>query len=249
MDGVRLGRQFRALRVRKRQRQEDVGAAARLSRSKVSRIERGQLTGVTIHDLAHVAIALGATLDVRLRWNGELLDRLMDEGHAQLVEVVVAMLRVIGWEVAVEVSYSIWGERGSIDILAYHPLSGIVLVIEVKSVVPDSQAMLHALDRKTRLARQIAEERGWCVRGVARLLVIGASATSRRRVSRLASTYGSSFPDRGPAVRAWLRRPAGPMSGLLFVAYAQGVRANQAATTRERVRVGPTRRSAHLVRE
>lgn len=72
----------------------------------------------------------------------------MDEAHAQLVELVVAVLRATGWEVAVEVSFSISGERGAIDILAYHRATGIVLVVEVKSVVPDSQALLHGLDAR-----------------------------------------------------------------------------------------------------
>ena len=249
MDAVRLGRQYRALRVRKRQRQEDVGRAANLSRPKISRIERGLVAGVVVGDLERAAAALGATLDIRLRWNGEALDRLLDEAHARLVEVVVAMLRVAGWEVAVEVSFSIWGERGSIDILAYHSLTGIVLDIEIKSVVPDSQALLHGLDRKTRLARKIAEERGWHVRGVARLLVVGASVTARRRVAHLGSTYDLAFPQRGASVRRWLRTPEGPMSGLLFVSYAQGLSARSARPIPERVRAPIQARNARQVRE
>jgi transcriptional regulator with XRE-family HTH domain len=248
MEATRLGRQFRALRVRSRKRQADVGAAARLSRSKVSRVERGLIGSVGVADLDRLANALGATLEIRLRWNGEALDRLLDEAHAGIVDTVVAMLRAAGWEVAVEVSFSIWGERGSIDILAYHRMTGIVLVVEVKSVVPDSQAMLHALDRKTRLARQIAEERGWRVSHVARLLVVGASSTARRRVARLGATYDTAFPTRGVEVRNWLRHPAGPMSGLLFVSLAHGARANASLVTRQRVRVAPAHSSARRVR-
>jgi transcriptional regulator with XRE-family HTH domain len=241
MEGVRLGRQLRALRIRKRRRQEDVGREAGLSRSKVSRIERGLLGSISVGDLERVADALGATIDVRLRWQGEGLDRLLDEAHSRLVDVVVTFLRAAGWDVVIEASYSFWGERGSIDILAYHRATGIVLVIEVKSIVPDSQALLHALDRKTRLARKIAAERGWRVTHVARLLVIGASDTSRRRVARLAATYDTAFPDRGSAVRKWLRNPSGAISGLLFVAPAQGMRTNDAATAHQRVRLAPTR--------
>jgi len=249
VDAIRLGRQYRALRVRKRQRQEDVGRTAKLSRDKIGRIERGQVAGMLVRDLDRAAAALGATVEIRIRWNGELLDRLMDEAHAQLVEVVVVLLRGMGWEVAVEVSYSIYGERGSIDVLAYHRLTGIVVVVEVKSVMPDSQALLHALDRKTRLARRIAEERGWRVSHVARLLVIGASSTARRRVARLGATYDTAFPRRGVEVRKWLKHPGGPMSGLMFVPFADGVRTNAAATTRQRIRVARPAASAHRVRE
>ena len=141
-----------------------------------------------------VAEALDATLEIRLRWNGEGLDRLLDQAHAGLVEQLVRRLQAEGWEADVEVSFSIRGERGSIDVLGYHEASGIVLVTEVKSVVPDSQATLAGIDRKARLAPDIARARGWTCRGVARLLVIGDSSTSRRRIDALSATYRTAFP-------------------------------------------------------
>src|SRR4029079_9408021 len=112
-------------------------------------------------------------------WNGEGLDRLLDQAHAGLVDQLVIRLRAAGWVADVEASFSIRGERGSIDVLGYHEATGIVLVTEVKSVVPDSQATVYGLDRKARLAPEIARQRGWTCRGVARLLVIGDSSTSR----------------------------------------------------------------------
>jgi hypothetical protein len=146
------------------------------------------------------------------------------------------MLSAAGWDVAVEVSFSVWGERGSIDVLAHHAGSGTVLVIEAKSVVPDSQATIHGLDRKARLAPQLAAERGWECRTVARLLVIGSSPTSRRRVAQLAATYDSAFPLRGRALRRWLRKPAGAVSGLLFVAYAHQGSTSNVVPGQQRVR-------------
>jgi transcriptional regulator with XRE-family HTH domain len=220
MDGIRFGQQFRALRRRKDLRQEDVGQIAKLPRPLISPIDRGRIQNIQLGQLERAAAALGATVDLRLRWNGEQLDRLLDEAHARLVELMVSALREAGWEVSVEVSFSVWGERGSIDVFAFHPPTGIVLVVEVKSVVPDSQQMLHMLDRKTRLAAELATNRGWKCRGVARLLVVGDSATSRRRVARLSTTYATAFPVRGREVRRWLDDPRVPMSGLLFVAYA-----------------------------
>ena len=120
---------------------------------------------------------------------------------------MVRRLVRLGWRTEVEVSFSIWGERGSIDILAFHPDFAALLVIEVKSVVPDSQATLHGLDRKARLGPDIAKDRGWRPRHVSRLLVVGASATSRRRVARLAATYDAALPVRGADVRRWMARP------------------------------------------
>src|SRR5712671_327901 len=236
MDGIRFGHQFRALRLRKDMRQEDVGRIAKLSRALISRIDRGRIENIQLGQLERAAAALGATVDLRLRWNGEQLDRLLDEAHAHLVELVVSALREAAWEVSVEVSFAVWGERGSIDVLAFHASTGIVLVVEVKSVVPDSQQMLHALDRKTRLAAELATVRGWKCRGVARLLVVGDSATSRRRIARLSTTYATAFPFRGREVRRWLDDPRAPMSGLLFVAYAPRGSATTSRPGQQRVR-------------
>lgn len=213
---------------------------ARVSRSLISKVERGLVGNVQVGHLERIVGALGGTLDVRVRWHGEQLDRLLDEAHARIVELVVAMLRTAGWEVIVEASFAIWGERGSIDILAWYPRLRILLVIEVKSVVPDSQAVFHALDRKTRLARQIAEARGWQPAEIARLLVVGDSATSRRRIERLAETFRVAFPVRGWAVRRWIARPSGSISGLLFLASAPPGGGRRTGSGRERVRKAPT---------
>jgi len=45
------------------------------------------------------------------------LDRLIDERHAALLGQTVQLFRGAGWEVDVEVSFSIFGERGSLDVL------------------------------------------------------------------------------------------------------------------------------------
>src|SRR3954451_3063457 len=99
----------------------------------------------------------------------------MDAAHASLVEVVVARLRAIGWECAVEVSFNIRSERGSVDAMAFHRQSESLLVVEVKSVVPDVQATLMTLDRKARLGREIALGLDWHGRSVGRLLVVAES--------------------------------------------------------------------------
>ncbi|HEY7969360.1 MAG TPA: helix-turn-helix transcriptional regulator, partial [Candidatus Limnocylindrales bacterium] len=124
MDAIRIGLSLRALRVRRAWRQIDLATRARVSRGTVSKVESGQLGGVSLEALARIAAVLEADLDVRIRWRGEHLDRLLDAGHARLVSVVAARLGRQGWLVAVEVTFSIWGERGSFDLLAFHPPSG-----------------------------------------------------------------------------------------------------------------------------
>ncbi len=236
MDPVRVGHSFRALRLHKRLRQKDLAAKAGVSPSVISRIERGRLELIPLGTLRRVAQALDATLDLRLRWNGEALDRLLDQAHADLVETLVQRLRAAGWVTEVEVSFAIHGERGSIDVMGYHGQTGIVLVAEVKSVVPDSQATLAGIDRKARLAPEIARGRGWDCRGVARVLAIGDSATSRRRIQRLGTTYRLALPAGGREVGRWLRNPDRPVAGILFLPFGHQATGNSATTGMQRVR-------------
>ncbi len=236
MDFGRAGRAVRALRVRRGWRQADVAERAEIGRSVVGRIERGEVAGLSLDDLASVALALGATIDLQVRWQGEALDRLLDEGHARLVEAVVRELAALGWDVAVEVSFAGGGERGSIDVLAFHPAERALVVIEVKSVTPDMQSMLMGLDRKGRIGATLARDRGWDARVVARVLVLWDTRTNRRRLERVASTIAVALPGGTREVRRWLADPAGAsVSGVWFVPHVQGL--DGTGIRRRRVRV------------
>jgi transcriptional regulator with XRE-family HTH domain len=161
VDPVRIGHQVRALRRRRGWRQDDLAAASRVSRATIARVELGGAAGQKVQMLEKIGAALSARLDARLLWNGESLDRLLDEAHASIVNELSRRLIAAAWDVAPEVSFSIFGERGSIDLLAFHSTQGLLLVVEVKSALPDLQAMLVTLDRKARLAPRIAQDRGW----------------------------------------------------------------------------------------
>lgn len=218
MDAIRLGLQFRALRRRAGMTQGELAERAGVSRSFVCRLEHGRIGSMPHAKLRRCADALGASLETTLHWRGEQLDRLLDEAHAEIVDAALDVFRAAGWETAVEVTFAIDGERGSIDILAWHRSTASLAVTEIKSVVPDGQATLHALDRKARLGARIARDRGWACTSVSRLLVVGESRTSRRRVERHGETFGTAFPERGREVAAWIRQPTGrPISGLLFL--------------------------------
>jgi transcriptional regulator with XRE-family HTH domain len=136
MDAVRLGLSIRALRRRRRWTQRQLADRVTISASEISRIERGAAHRVPIRTLERCLEALGARLYLRVLWRGEELDRLLDRDHAQIVERMIALLTRLGWTTIPEATFQVGGERGSIDILAWHAATGILLVIEVKSVVP-----------------------------------------------------------------------------------------------------------------
>jgi transcriptional regulator with XRE-family HTH domain len=112
MEVIRFGLGMRALRRKRQWTQAQLGAKANVSRSAIWRIERGQADRVAVHVLARVASVLGARIDVRLLWQGEGLDRLLDAGHADLVERTLEILAASDWLVATEVSFNVRGERG-----------------------------------------------------------------------------------------------------------------------------------------
>jgi transcriptional regulator with XRE-family HTH domain len=217
MEVVRFGLGVRGLRRRRGWTQQRLADEVNLSRSVIARMEGGRADRITVRTLASVATALGATLNVRILWQGEGLDHLLDAGHAELVDRVIGILTSPDWEVATEVSFNVRGERGSIDVLAFHRASGALLVIEVKSVVPDMQAMLYGLDRKGRVAPDIARDRGWAVTSVSRLLVLPDDRTARRRVATHAATFRVALPARTAEVKRWLKSPNERLAGIMFL--------------------------------
>lgn len=243
MDRFRFGRAIRALRHRRGWRQVDLAARAKLSRSVVGRVERGQVERIAFADLESAARALDGQLGLDFRWRGEALDRLLDEDHATIVDEVVALYRAAEWEVAVEVSFSIYGERGSIDVLAWHPVALVVAVNEIKATVPEAGNTVMSVDRKARLAPRIARERAWRCRGVARFLVVADGSTTRRRIAEHAETFRTAFPVGTRECLAWIQKPRGdPISGLIFLPNAH--RAGVRPRTHRRLRVRRARPSA-----
>jgi transcriptional regulator with XRE-family HTH domain len=235
MDPVRFGLAMRALRRRRAWTQEQLAERAGVSRCTVQRIERGGADACTGRVIRRIAIGLGARFEQRVLWQGEALDRLLDADHATIVERVIRWLRSEGWEAVPEVTFAIRGERGSIDVLAFHPGTGTLLVIEVKSVVPDLQGLLGGVDRKARVAPAVARERGWQVCTVGRLVVLPDDSTARRRVELHRATLDAALPARTAAVRAWVRHPGGEMAGILFLADdAQRQPRHRIAVTRPR---------------
>lgn len=235
MDDQRVGRIVRALRHRRGWRQLDLAVRASCSQRTVSRAELGHLPSIPV--LRRLFAVLDATLFLEVRWRAGALDRLLDEGHAALVGRLADLLAGLGWDVRVEVTYSEFGERGSIDILAFWRPLGILLVIEVKTDLAAVEAMLRKIDEKVRLAPTVASDRfGWQARQVARLLVLSESSTVRRRVTRQAAVFRRTFPARGVDIRRWLRSPERELAGLWFLSPSRGTTGIQGVGGPERIR-------------
>jgi hypothetical protein len=166
--------------------------------------------------------------------------RLLDEAHAELVAAAVRKLAAAGWEVRPEHTFSIWGERGSIDVLAWNASHRAVLCLECKTKLPDLQDTLSTMDRKRRLAPEIAKIEGWIPSVVASVLVLPDQTWARNAVRKSGAVFDSALPARTVEVRHWLDRPSGNLRGIWFL--LNGSTAN--AKRRSRPQMRASRHSA-----
>jgi len=244
MDDAHLGATLRALRVHQGHRQEDVAASAGVSQATVSRLERGHLATVPLGAIRAVAGALEARIDLTPSWRGGDLDRVVNARHGALHDVLAQRFAGLpDWESAAEVSFSIFGERGVIDRLAFHAGQRMLCVIELKSQLTDAGGLVAQVDRYRRLGPTIARDRGWDPRLVSCWVVLADTDTNRRRVAMHEALLRGAFPLDGRAVTRWLRDPQGAVKALSFVAYPQRRTDKGSLSAVKRVRV-PRKRTA-----
>jgi transcriptional regulator with XRE-family HTH domain len=220
MDDQRFGTTIRTIRIRRKLRQSDLARLANVSVGMVSRIERGHLDGVTIETLRAVAKVLDVRVDVVPRWRAGDLDRLLNARHSALHEEVARSFATRpDWLTKPEVSFAIYVERGIIDILAWNAKQQMLLVIELKTDIADVNELVGTLDRKRRLAVQIAGEHGWPVgRGakVSAWLIVAESRTNRRRVQAHKTMLRAALPLDGRSMAGWLAEPSRPIGAISF---------------------------------
>jgi len=249
MDNVRFGITVRTVRIRRGWTQDDLSAATHVSRAQIGRIEHGHADAIQLGRLRHVCAALEIRVDLVPRWRGADLDRMLSSRHAMLAESVVEALRRDSpdWRVFPEVSFSIWGERGVIDLLAWHPGRRALLVIELKTELVDVGETLGTMDRKQRLAARVAAERGWEPDTISGWIILAAGRTNERRLAAFRSTLRAAYPADARQMRAWLRDPVGSVAALsMWHQASPRSRGTGSATLspRQRVRRTPPKRHA-----
>lgn len=237
VNAVQLGRQVRAIRLRSGLRQSDVAQLAHLSRGAVSLLERGEAARLSVGSVEGILAALGARLETRIGWRGADLDRLLDAGHAALGAAAKERLSRWGWSVRAEVSFNHFGERGRIDLLAWHPMTATVLVVELKTDLVDVQQLLGSMDVKARVARRLWPDRR--VGAIVPAIIFLEDRTTRRRLDRVATLF-DRYAVRGREAVTWLRRPLLPApTGLLWFASLPNARVVRIGGQRVRIRRPP----------
>lgn len=224
-----MGRILRMLRIRKDWRQEDVAAKAGLSQSAIGRQERGWTGALTA--LERHAAVFDLRVEVRLVGRGGDLARLADEEHAAIIESLAAWFQDHGYVTEPEASFSEWGERGRIDLLAFDRRTGTLVIVEVKTQLVDLQDLFGALNIRMRLSHAMAARRGWRIQRAAIILAV-ADTAANRAIVRAHRTLFDGFDGRrlstvalgrnGGRVLHWVRPAAA--SRQLWIGGRQRVR-------------------------
>lgn len=214
MEKRTVTRMLRALRKQRRWTQRQLAAKLGISQQWMSDLESGDLKGCSVELLERWSGSLSATLGLDLRISGPR--PLTDRRHAAMQNWLAGTLRRDGWLVEVEPSFNHYGDRGRIDIFAFHPGRRVLLVVEIKTEVHDVQDLIGRLDVKQRVARQLAADRGWQAAAIVPAIVLREDRTIRRRISQHSALF-ERFRLRARAARAWLRMPGSPIpSGILL---------------------------------
>jgi len=205
---VRAGRIFGDARRALGLTQRDVEQRTGIPQSVISRFERGVPCSVDLTRVDRIGSALGGR--VGLSFEAPFLaDRVMqrDRVHARCVAYIAARLRADGWLVATEVEIEGGGGPGWIDVLAFDPGSGWLLVIEMKTEIHDFGRVQRTLAWYERRAVAAARTQGWrSWRTHAALLLLSTDAVDRALAINRALA-GEAFPGRARHLAPFVASP------------------------------------------
>lgn len=230
-----IGRLFRMLRYRREWTQVKAAEKARISRSVAQKIEHGDGATVSMGLVRKYAAAFDLRVDFLLVGRGAEVARLLDEEHAQIVADLAASLKRSAWIVEPEASFNVYGDRGRVDLLAYHRATKTVLVVEVKTILTHLGEMFGSMNVKQRVVGTLAGERNWEVETIGTLLAVADTVSSRGIVSGHAALF-DEFDVRANEIRQWLSHPSGARRMLLWVKPTKSKRAWVAGRRRVRRR-------------
>lgn len=177
--------------------QQELGRRAGTSQAMVSAIENARIGDVTFSRAERLLAVMGARLviSVDAPFLGDR-QRQRDPAHARCSAHVKARLRRAGWQVATEVEVGADRSRGWIDVLAWHPRSGLLLVIEIKTEIHDLGAIERSLGWYEREAWQASRRLGWRAQGSMSCLLLLATEANDLRVAANREPFSIGFPVR-----------------------------------------------------
>ena len=188
--------------------QRELGRRSGVPQTAISRLEREGSASLTFGQLRRMTDALGVA--VRFTFEAPFLQdrvRQRDRVHARCIAFVGRRMQASGWELATEVEIYGRGSPGWIDVLAFHPRTRTLLVIEIKTEIHDFGQIQRTLAWYESNARRTARSLGWAPDRVCGALVVLATAAVDRRLRDNRDLLVLAFPGRIDALRAFVADP------------------------------------------
>ena len=181
--------------------QRELSRRSGVPQSTISRIEGRKVVDVSVTTTSQLLRALGARLRVEIDapFIGER-ERQRDPAHARMSGHVARRLEPTGWQVASEVEVGGNRSRGWIDLLAFQPTTGLLLVIELKTEIHDLGQIDRALGWYERETWAAARRRGWRPSAVTGCLVLLMTQQNDAAVAFNRDALRRLFPIRAAAL-------------------------------------------------
>ena len=190
---MRLGRDVRSARLRRRTTQAELGAIVGLSQSEVSRLELGLGAGAPIGTW----IALGAALRIEPRFSfaRDSQAEVADSGHLAIQELLLRYASATRADGRFELRIGRADPAYSVDVFVRDDRRRRLIVEEAWNTIGDIGAGTRSFHRKLALASELAVaiggDRPYAVHGV---WVVRATKRNRMLVARYPEVFGRNFP-------------------------------------------------------
>lgn len=195
-----FARLCRDTRLRLGVTQQHVANAVGLSRGYIANIERGR-ANPSLELVERIALSLELEIDLVARTPIIIGDgRQRDLVHARCSAHADRRLRGLGCPTAREVEIVQGRSHGWIDLLAFDPKTGTLLVVEIKTRLDDIGAIERQLSWYERSAFDVARGLGWRPRRVVSWLLMLASDEVDRALRSNRELLAQAFPIRARAM-------------------------------------------------
>lgn len=236
---ITFGQACRDMRRRLDVSQAQLGAAVGVSRGYIAKIESGAANPTfgqveRIADVLGLDLALTATPPIFLSERGR-----HDVVHARCSGYADRRLFRQGWLIAREVRVSDGRVHAWIDLLAFDPRRGVLLIIEIKTQMDDLGGLERQLGWYERHAERVATELGWRPKVIGTWLLGLASAEIDERCRANSHVLARSFPGRAGDMLAVVRGEAAPAPRSIALIDPTSRRADWLIRTRLDGRRGP----------
>lgn len=190
---------------------EELASRANTSPTRIWRLETADPAAFELGSVDRVLCAMGLRLNLEIH-GLHLAEReaQRDLVHAAAVAALAGRLRRAGWRVIAEVPTGALAPTGWMDIVAYRPSDNAVLVIEVKTAIPDAGDVMRQVTRYEIEAPWAAMRQGWQPSLIRVALVVLDTQEATRTVAANRELFKAAFTGRPQDLAAWILDPGVP---------------------------------------